>query len=601
MSDRRCTRCKRPVAKHKGRCGTECTNTPLWLDPATQEYVEPPEVIDISTSENITTSENTTTSGSAITNANGENYQTPCAEEQVQERFAFTVTAASTASTISTESVRVVDAVNMVNMPNSRAAAHDDVNPVIEKQANTSESGTQSVAIGSNPVNRPENGASNHIPIPVVPRPALGRGMVPYPFRTIESQVGRNSNPLISSAHGVAYLQTTPSTQPIWSVNHTAPITTPIPTSSYTGHPHTGELASMAQHLSAIQQQLARLQHQSTTTQLTTANRFPVMATGAGIGANQFSQTSQFSSQQPQLASQHGLSTDQYFIPAMATHSYGAPPADQGQAAQYIVVPPPPAPQPPVPATVPGLASIDTLGDISRFSTIEGLSDRTLRSALRGMYIDIQEFLGVSIFEDSTDLQPVIDNTTGVVTYKYKRPQKKIANYVTWVEAFMAYERTMVQAHGIYAYNSMADYKLFILDCDRKFHWPAVYNLDVKHRQSLSGRSIVFITIDPTLVASCLDSSAVKSQSRCQKCKGPAHPPGECQTQSVQYGNTVRHRSASRGKQQQNEICNNFNCTACTYEGCRRMHKCLGCKGSLPFKVCIIKGPCANTNNQSSK
>ena len=203
--------------------------------------------------------------------------------------------------------------------------------------------------------------------------------------------------------------------------------------------------------------------------------------------------------------------------------------------------------------------------------------------------------------EDGADLQPVIDPVSGIVSYKYKRPQRKINNYNTWLEAYMGYEKVMVQAHGIYAYFAMSDYKSFIMECDRKFHWPSVYALDIRHRQSLSGRSINFNNVDPTMLATMLDSSTVKNQPRCTKCRGPPHPPGECTgvSQAPPRGPS-RNRSASRGKPS-NEICNNFNTNGCTYEGCRRAHKCLGCKGDMPYKVCHIKGPCASQQGKDTQ
>ena len=219
------------------------------------------------------------------------------------------------------------------------------------------------------------------------------------------------------------------------------------------------------------------------------------------------------------------------------------------------------------------------------------------------MYIDIQELLPVSSFviDESTDLTPVLDPVTGVVSYRYKRPQRKINNYLSWLEAYFQYEKIMVQAHGLTAYFAMADYKACIQEFERKFHWPSVYNFDCRHRQSLSGMSINFAMMDPTMVASLLDSSTVKVQARCHRCKSAAHPPGECpQAPPSNGGGGARHRSSSRGKSS-TELCNNFNTSSCTYVGCKRAHRYIGCKGELPYKYCHIKGPCASGDAKTTQ
>ena len=77
-TERRCSHCKRPTAGHGAKYGPSCTKEPLVLDPATQEYVEPP-VVQVVTSVN--------SSDNVIPT---EEYMTP--RETVPSTFSYTVT-----------------------------------------------------------------------------------------------------------------------------------------------------------------------------------------------------------------------------------------------------------------------------------------------------------------------------------------------------------------------------------------------------------------------------------------------------------------------------------------------------------------------------
>ena len=248
---------------------------------------------------------------------------------------------------------------------------------------------------------------------------------------------------------------------------------------------------------------------------------------------------------------------------------------------------------------VPGLASLDMLGDYRNYVTTPYIPERTAKLALAGMFVPLDDFLVPSAcnVEDIGEMQPVMDPDTGIISYKRKRGVRKISNFYTWLEAYLAYVKMMVRAHGLRAYFDMVDYITFIQDNDRMYCWPAISDFDVKHRQRLSGRSIAMMNIDSVLIASVLNSAVVK-HARCTHCKSSDHPPGECPFPPLSTGGSNRQRSRSRGKQQ-NDICIKFNTSSCTFNGCKRQHKCLKCRGDLPFKECTRSGPCS-TNTASA-
>ena len=135
----------------------------------------------------------------------------------------------------------------------------------------------------------------------------------------------------------------------------------------------------------------------------------------------------------------------------------------------------------------------------------------------------------------------------------------------------------------------MSDYKSYIHKTEKTFTWQAVYAFDIAHRKALSGISIEFSKLDPTLVASQLTSATVRSTARNSLGNGNnSHT--QAPAPSGSQGGT-RHRSSSRSNQS-NEICKKYNTEGCTYNSCRRQHKCISCRGSLPYNECIFSGPC---------
>ena len=245
----------------------------------------------------------------------------------------------------------------------------------------------------------------------------------------------------------------------------------------------------------------------------------------------------------------------------------------------------------PAPVTVDGLRSLGQLGDLSRYAAFPGMQEKTIRTAVTGMFVNLDEFLVTSHGDNPNEGQLVMDPLTHNVTYKPFTATRKVTNFATWLEAYLNYIKVMVNAHGISAYYSMVDYITFIQKNDARFYWYAVDSFDEQHRQWLSGKSINMLNVDPITVAATLVSTAAKQEARCTKCRSPDHSTAECPAAAAMPPSGRRNRSSSRGKRE--EICKNFNRKNCTFQGCKRLHRCIVCKGDLPAKECLIRGPCS--------
>ncbi len=60
-------------------------------------------------------------------------------------------------------------------------------------------------------------------------------------------------------------------------------------------------------------------------------------------------------------------------------------------------------------------------------------------------------------------------DTTGTIVYKPKLPKRRVICFLTWLEAFTAYQQHMVTIHGYDLYMSMANSIVNILDYERKY------------------------------------------------------------------------------------------------------------------------------------
>ena len=249
------------------------------------------------------------------------------------------------------------------------------------------------------------------------------------------------------------------------------------------------------------------------------------------------------------------------------------------------------------PSMVPGLKNPADLGDLNRYAPFPGMQDRVLKAALTGMYVSLDDFLFSTHCNNLNEGQLVMDAATNQLTYKPNTATRKVHNFSTWLEAYLNYMKLMINVNGLPMYYAMNDYINFVQQNEARFYWYAVESFDVNHRQWLSGKTMNMSNIDPIIVAANLPSSAAKHEVRCTHCKSPEHTSHECPSAGAVPPSGRRNRSSSRGKRQ-DEICKKYNAKGCTFQGCKRAHKCIMCRGDLPVKQCVIRGPCAEENNE---
>jgi hypothetical protein len=227
---------------------------------------------------------------------------------------------------------------------------------------------------------------------------------------------------------------------------------------------------------------------------------------------------------------------------------------------------------------------------------VPGVSQKTLDAAVRGEFIDINEFVTpimASSYLPLTDIEPYIDSN-GSVCYKQKRLSRKVTNFSSWTEAWMRYQKFLVGHLGAEIHNSMVDYFVFVLESDRKYSWSAIAILDYKHRLAISkkptlGDRLAFARVDPLVLPTVLDASSLKpNATRCRRCSGYDHVTSSCPFPEM--GPTGQKTSKSEKGQ---EICQNWNRDKCRFgTSCSRKHACRVCQGSLPFFQCTNSGPC---------
>ena len=227
-----------------------------------------------------------------------------------------------------------------------------------------------------------------------------------------------------------------------------------------------------------------------------------------------------------------------------------------------------------------GLGSVDGLQNIRRLPPIDGIQEKSIRSAIIGEFCELNEYLdqtGVKVNEKH-EIQQYCDSS-GNVRYKTVNNARRVVDYESWMEAFTNYEYTMVAAHGAMVYHSFAKYRMFIHKHVKKYQWHKLYEFDLAHRGSLAGRSIHLEHIDTVMLATILDCTAIRN----------AQPTGSYarQRQDTKYQGKYQPR--------QKQTCRNFNTVGCSYVGCTREHRCPICYGTLPWSECSVRGKCSQS------
>ena len=548
---RKCSKCGRKTAGHIGKYGPQCTNIPLNEDEAEHSDTEP---------------ERSGASGGPVTMCSGDIYHTPNA--------AISTTTKTTAQG------------GQAGAPTTVTLAVTNPVPVPSPAVTVTSTGT-STSTSSAPL-AVAGGASlqNYNQQSSAAPQQLGAGA-----QTVSAMITiPNVIPTASIASGVRPSYAAISNYaPTWS--STAPLQRPaVPFALQQAAPSLYDYSGMASQLAALQSQLNNLQRAQAS----------AVASGNWLWPNQWQ--SQAAASPAQVAG----------LPAMV--SSNAP----IQQNQYMGMAPNLLPRPAnlqIPPTVHGsstgqagngyiasLIPIDQLGDVNQYATVEGLTDRAIRTALTGGYATLEDYLKSPTFtaEEMSEVMTVVDPHTGEMTFNCKRPQRKINSFGVWLEAYHNYQAMMVKAHGLTAFHAMNGYISYIQDADKKFMWPCVYALDTRHRQAISGIHINMSSVDPIMTVQELGPFAVKPVYLCMRCRTNNHTSADCPQSKVGAATQLpptRNRSSSRGSKGKaaNEICIRFNTRkeGCTFVGCKRLHVCLSCRGDLPFRECASRGPCA--------
>ena len=206
-------------------------------------------------------------------------------------------------------------------------------------------------------------------------------------------------------------------------------------------------------------------------------------------------------------------------------------------------------------------------------------SAETKAKALRGEYVQLEEFAPDELLPPNPALEPFADSR-GTLTLRPKRPRKVLNSFDKWLAAWSNYELLLVQ-NG-YDYSQLAHHRATIQYADRKYYWSVIYAYDVKYRLARGEQySLNFSTAVGDLYGSCFDAAALKPDAlRCKRCKSTNHMVVEC---PFPMGEATYQDRWYHGNQ---EGCNNWNASKCTYPQCKRAHVCKGCRGPQPILYC---------------
>ena len=259
---------------------------------------------------------------------------------------------------------------------------------------------------------------------------------------------------------------------------------------------------------------------------------------------------------------------------------------------------------------VPGLRATSHITDYGAYCDVVNIPDKTVKAALNGEFVQISDFLNnyTIASENITDLQQYVDSY-GNVQYKPKRPRRRVTDYKSWSEAWLNYQKTVVNYHGLHLHDEMVNYHLQIMEYDTKFNWSAVAAFDMRHRAGLSRQSPYFHSEmkSSNLSTTVMDATMIKpSAPRCPRCLSFDHTnvsmcPFPAGASPMAAAAPVQTQIQFKARRSTNtEICRNFNDGQCTFRQCRRQHICKLCGGSLPYIQCITQGSCANIQPSES-
>ena len=246
---------------------------------------------------------------------------------------------------------------------------------------------------------------------------------------------------------------------------------------------------------------------------------------------------------------------------------------------------------------VEGLRPVPRDADLRGLSLPDGISETTVRSALMGEFQNLDLMLSNFIVNFRSDNNVELLTTgEGSVICKPRVGRRAVYNFNSWDEAWTNYTKIMVGYHGSGLLNGMMDYKLRILDYDRKYMWKFITMFDQKHRNKMVGVHIDFDRVDVVMVNDNLNHFAMKpNPTRCSVCFAFNHISKVCPFRDAPGQNPgFQAGERSRGLVYDSpEICLNWNAQRCFDNQCKRIHKCRGCNGNVPQSVCAKYGFCA--------
>ena len=102
---------------------------------------------------------------------------------------------------------------------------------------------------------------------------------------------------------------------------------------------------------------------------------------------------------------------------------------------------------------VEGLKPVPNGLELSSIKSAQGWPENTARRALRGEFINLSTI--TDEFQDEENYELVQNN--GAFSFRQKVNKKSINDYISWLEAWLRYEKLMSEYHGIELYLRIGD------------------------------------------------------------------------------------------------------------------------------------------------
>ena len=256
---------------------------------------------------------------------------------------------------------------------------------------------------------------------------------------------------------------------------------------------------------------------------------------------------------------------------------------------------------------IPGLRPIPKAFDVSSMKPHASVSEKTVKNALEGKYCSLDELLYMGKRREKEEVMETVW-VNGRMEVRSKEKKKKIWDITAWLEAWGVYENIMTRFHGIDAYQMLHNYKMRIIELNKKYWWANVEDWDRQVREGKAGESIDFVKYDTADFCYHFDKSALKQVViKCYKCGDTEHLLEKCPFRKAS-GAGAGGRSGLDGNYWNTgntgnynyegikaDPCINFNKKQCFLDYCRKAHVCKNCGGRLPYADCRYHGQCAQS------